>query len=125
MPAKKFWISTLIVALVSALLALPAYAQSPARAPDPVSGPALGQTLSTRGPVIEAYVDRTTLSTDEWLTLTVAIDAFEAMLAEPQLPALDGFEVIATSSSTEMSLTNGQATVKDTYVWGLIVGIAP
>ncbi len=111
MPAKRFWISTAIVMVLSALLALPAYAQSP--------GPVSDQTLGQRGMVIEAQVDRTTLSTDEWLTLTVAIDAFEAMLAEPRLPALDGFEVIGTSTSTEMSLNNGRATVKDTYIYQL------
>ena len=49
--------------------------------------PASAQTPS----LIHAEVDRTSLSTDEVLVLTVRIDASSGLTASPVMPALDGF----------------------------------
>lgn len=65
--------------------------------------------------VVWAEVDRTTLSTDEWLTLTVTVDAIDGMLAQPILPRLDGFEVVSSGSSTQMDVVNGRMSVKTLY----------
>lgn len=58
------------------------------------------------GGVVTAEVDRTSLSTDEVLLLTVTVDlATDA--GQPSLPALDGFDLLSSSNSAQFHLGNG------------------
>ncbi len=69
------------------LLAWPAYAQKP--------------------DIVTAEVDRSELTTDEYLKLSVKINLDYGSITEPVLPPLDGFDFIGTSTSTSMSIVNG------------------
>ena len=69
------------------LTILPAYAQGPAP--------------------LTAQVDRTTLSTDDILTLTVTVAADLTNLPQPMLPSLAGFNMVGNSTSTQISIVNG------------------
>jgi hypothetical protein len=68
--------------------------------------------------VISATVDRTTLTTDDLLTLNVTIDR-AAGASEPVLPALDGFNLLGTSSGTEISILNGDMNIRLAYTYYL------
>ena len=65
---------------------------------------------------ITAVTDRTTLTTDETLVLTVDVQGADA---EPQLPYLDGFDVVATGSSTNLSIVNGAISRSNSYQYRL------
>ena len=67
---------------------------------------------------ITATVDRNTLTTDDVLTLSVAIDANNGT-PQPLMPPLDGFNIISTSTSTNMSLINGVVSGQVTYLYFL------
>ena len=82
----KIYITVLSTIFLS-LLSIPVYAQAPT--------------------VITAEVDRSTLTTDEVLILSVTIATGSAAASEPRLPALDGFDLVATSTSTQLSIING------------------
>jgi len=58
-------------------------------------------------------VDRTTLTTDEVLVLTVVV--VNANDLRPQLPALDGFRISNSSSSYQVSIVNGSVTSNNTF----------
>ena len=79
------------------------------------AGPAFAQHPE----VITADVDRTVLSTDEVLMLTVAINASSSLSAPPALPALNGFQAMGSSSSTQISLINGDMSVREVYQYQL------
>ncbi|MEA3336528.1 MAG: BatD family protein [Chloroflexota bacterium] len=85
--------------LILGLVAIPGYAQGP--------------------DVITATVDRTDLTTDEWLTLTVAISGRENSAAQPSLPALDGFQFAGSSSGTQISMVNGATSFQTVYNYRL------
>jgi hypothetical protein len=57
--------------------------------------------------VISASVDRTRLSTDETLTLVVTINADVSNPPNPSLPSLEGFTVVGSGSSSQISIVNG------------------
>lgn len=69
--------------------------------------------------IITAEVDRTAITTDDILLLTVSVDAAAGNASDPALPALDGFNVIGTSSGTQISLINGAFSMKATYRYQL------
>ena len=56
---------------------------------------------------LSATVDRTTLTTDDSLTLTVVVSSSGRNAPRPQLPDLDGFTVLGSSTSSQMSIVNG------------------
>jgi hypothetical protein len=71
-----------------------------------------------------ASVDRTQLGLDDRLTLTVSILGQDiGGIAEPELPPLDGFEIVGTntSSSSQFSFVNGKMTSSKTmdYIYSL------
>lgn len=78
------------------------------------AGPAAAQDDA----IITATVDRTTLTTDDLLTLTVTVDR-AAGGSEPVLPALDGFSLLGTSSGTQISIINGDMSVLMAYTYYL------
>ncbi len=87
MNKKHKILGTIIGAILFSLLSLPAYAQTQ--------------------DVVFAEVDRNELSTDEFLTLSVTINTGSGPASEPGLSNLDGFDVVGTSTSTQMSIING------------------
>jgi hypothetical protein len=77
----------IISAILLTLLAWPAHAQKP--------------------DIVTAEVDRSELTTDEYLNLSVNINLDYGSITEPVLPPLDGFDFIGTNTSTSMSIING------------------
>jgi hypothetical protein len=88
-------LSVTIITIVLGLVVVPAYAQSPTP--------------------LTAEVDRTSLSTDEILKLTVKVDATKGSISPPQLPLLDGFDVLSSSSGTQITSVNGDMSVFKAY----------
>lgn len=68
---------------------------------------------------LTATVDRTSLSTDETLTLTVTLDATVSNPPKPALPALEGFNIMGSSSSSQISIINGAITSQQSYSYRL------
>lgn len=78
--------------------------------------PAFAQTPS----VIKAEVDRTHLSTDEILVLTVTINAASGRgETSPNVPPFTGFEVLSRSSGSQISIINGDMSMSETYTYML------
>ncbi len=75
--------------------------------------PALGQSPIT------AEVDRTSLSTDETVALTVRINGTTGNPTAPELPPLDGFQVVGSSSGTQIRVVNGAFSSSATYTYHL------
>lgn len=75
--------------------------------------PALGQSPIT------AEVDRTSVSTDETVALTVRINGNTGSPAAPQLPPLESFQVVGTSSGTQIRVVNGAFSSSATYTYHL------
>lgn len=69
---------------------------------------------------IHAEVDRTVLSTDEMLVLTVTVSSTTAFnTPTPNLPDLQGFQVVGTSSSSQLSIVNANITSRLVRVYRL------
>lgn len=71
-----------------------------------------------QAPVV-AQVDRTALSTDEMLTLTVVVNAASMNPPAPSLPSLQGFNVVGTSTSSQISMVNGAVNSRLSYLYRL------
>ena len=97
MKKSKLIVVALVTLLLVGVFALPALAQSP----------------------VTAEVDRTRLSTDEALLLKVTIDSSAGQATQPVLPALDGFELLGSSSGTQISIVNGDMNMQATYSYSL------
>ena len=95
MKRAKYLIVVVIVALLLVAGVLPAAAQS--------GGP------------VSAQVDRTSLTTDDRLTLVVTVDASAGDASQPMLPALDGFQVLGSSRGSQMSIINGIMSSQNYY----------
>jgi hypothetical protein len=99
-----------LMPIVLAVLVLPFAGIGTAWAQDPGQGP---------GP-IHAEVDRTALSTGETLLLTVTANSASILDApRPGLPALQGFNVVGTSTSSRISIINGEITGQVVYLYQL------
>ena len=94
---KKHLFSTLIVLLILGVMALPALGQAP----------------------VTAEVDRNFLSTDDALVLTVTIDTSAGDAARPTLPTMNDFQILGSSSGTQITVVNGDMTVQETYSYSL------
>ncbi|UCC53519.1 MAG: BatD family protein, partial [Anaerolineaceae bacterium] len=97
MKKTKVFVVTIISLLLIGVFALPGSAQSP----------------------VTAEVDRNRLSTDEVLVLKVTIDSTAGQASQPALPALDGFEILGSSSGTQISIVNGDMNMQATYSYSL------
>lgn len=84
--------------------------------------------LITGGPIraqsagqdpIFAEVDRTSLSTDETLTLTVTVSGGMLSTPRPALPDLQGFQILSSQSSSQISIVNGDISSRVVYVYRL------
>jgi hypothetical protein len=69
--------------------------------------------------VITASVDRTSLSTDETFTLAVTINADVSNPPNPTLPSLEGFTVMGSGSSSQISIVNGAMSSQLIYSYRL------
>ncbi|HSR30317.1 MAG TPA: BatD family protein [Anaerolineae bacterium] len=100
-PKFKYLLSILVAVLILPLVgtgAVQAQAQSP----------------------IHAEVDRTALSTDEVLVLTVTVSSTTVFnTPAPKLPDLQGFQVVGTSSSSQISIVNANITSQLIWVYHL------
>ena len=90
---------TIISAIIFSLLSIPAFAQSQE--------------------VVRAEVDRSEITIDEFLTLSVWVDTGYGPASEPALPAMEGFDVVGTSTSTQMSIINGSVTSEKVFHYTL------
>jgi hypothetical protein len=97
MKSKRILLITVVSLLLLGALALPAGAQSP----------------------VTVEVDRTQLTTDETLTLTLTVEAMGGQASAPSLPSLDGFQVLGSSSGTQVSIINGDMQSQATYRYTL------
>jgi hypothetical protein len=94
---KKVAISTFLSVIILAVATVSGFAQSP----------------------VTAEVDRTSLSTDESLVLTVRASADPASASAPTLPPLDGFRLDGTSSGRSISILNGSFALESVYQFHL------
>jgi hypothetical protein len=70
--------------------------------------------------LIYAEVDRTALSTDETLLLTVTVNSGSILNAvTPNLPDLQGFQVVGTSTSSQISIVNADITSQVVHLYRL------
>jgi hypothetical protein len=70
-------------------------------------------------PQITATVDRTALSTDEVVNLTVTLTTGGLDAPRPALPSLDGFNVVGTSRSSQLNIINGSVSSQVAYLYRL------
>lgn len=68
---------------------------------------------------ITASVDRTTLTTDDVLTLTINVNTGSTNPPQPTLPALTGFNVLGTSTATQINMINGAISTRLSYSYQL------
>jgi hypothetical protein len=94
---KKLLFTTILTVLLLGAMALPALGQSP----------------------VTAEVDRNFLSTDDALVLTVTIDTSAGDAARPTLPTMNDFQILGSSSGTQITVVNGDMTVMETYSYSL------
>ena len=97
-PAIKYLLAILVVSLLFPFLGL---------------GTALAQS-----PIV-AEVDRAALSTDETLTLTVTLYTSILDSPTPSLPDLQGFQVVGSSTSTQIGIINGDIQTQAVYAYRL------
>ena len=69
--------------------------------------------------VITASVDRTKLSTDETLTLAVTLNTNDSNPPNPTLPSLEGFTIVGSGTSSQISIVNGAMSTQLIYSYRL------
>lgn len=79
--------------------------------------------LTTQGTLAQqpltAEVDRTSLTTDDLVTLTVVVRSSALTTPRPTLPPLDGFDVVGSSSSSQINVINGEMSAEASYHYRL------
>lgn len=68
---------------------------------------------------LTAQVDRTELTTDDTLRLTLTLQTSDGSAPQLTLPVLDGFRVIGSSTASQFSSVNGALSSSMTYVYQL------
>ncbi|MFC2042728.1 BatD family protein [Chloroflexota bacterium] len=81
--------------------------------------PAFAQSNSGNNPTITAEVDRYHVSTDETVMLTITVDVKGSSPSKPQLPLLEGFTIIRSSSGAQIKVVNGAMSIQETYQYNL------
>ena len=71
---------------------------------------------SAQSPVT-AEVDRNQISTDETVMLTITLRGGNA--GRPEIPMMDGFQIVSTSKSTQISIINGKISSQAVYYYVL------
>lgn len=75
------------------------------------------QSVTSQPSPVTAAVDRTTLSMNERVNLTVTVTGSEA--GQPQIPVLDGFQIVGTSSASQIRIINGAVSSQVSYRYTL------
>jgi hypothetical protein len=70
------------------------------------------------GPVT-IEVDRTSMTTDDFLTLTITVSADSMNAPQPALPDLLGFNLVGSNSSSQISIINGAMSTQTVYQYQL------
>lgn len=78
-----------------------------------------GQAVRAQDSPLQVTVDRTELSTDDRLTLSVTVRGTQTGLPQPALPTLPDFNIEGQSNSSQMTLINGDLTVNLTSYYVL------
>ena len=68
---------------------------------------------------IQAQVDRTNITTDESLVLTITIEGVGGNAAKPMMPYLDGLNIVGSSMSSQISIINGRSSASTVYLYRL------
>ncbi len=68
---------------------------------------------------IQAEVDRTNLTTDESLVLTITVQGLGNNVSEPEIPYLDGLNIVGSSTSSQISIINGNTSTSRVYQFRL------
>jgi hypothetical protein len=80
----------------------------------------LAAPVSAQGSInVTAEVDRTTISTDDLLTLTLTVAGDYQQLGEPQMSLMTGFNVVGSSRSSQFSMVNGAVTARTVFSYRL------
>jgi hypothetical protein len=66
-----------------------------------------------------AKVDRTSLSTDQTLTLELTLSGAFVNAGKPDFPALQGFSVVGSSQSSQFSMVNGKTSSQVSFIYQL------
>lgn len=69
---------------------------------------------------IKAEVDKTKINTDEVLTYKLIITSDEKNILNPQFPKFDGFGVLSTAQTSQVSFTKGIQKIGFIYVFILV-----
>lgn len=72
---------------------------------------------SAQGSPVSATVDRANVPLNQTLTLTITIN--ESGGSRPSLPTIDGLRVIGTSTSNQISMINGEVSMRNSYIYTL------
>jgi hypothetical protein len=64
-------------------------------------------------------IDRTSLTTDDFLTLTITVSADLMNAPQPALPDLLGFNLLGSNSSSQISIINGAMSTQTVYQYQL------
>jgi hypothetical protein len=80
-----------------------------------VSWPGLAQAQSP----ITAHVDRNSLAADEQLVLSVTVSGDFLKIPQPDISQLADFVVVSSSTSTQVSIVNGQMTSQGVFIYSL------
>jgi len=66
-----------------------------------------------------ASVDRTSVTSDETVTLELTLSGAFRASDQPQIPPLEGFAVVGTSQSSQFSMVNGTVSTRVSFVYRL------
>ena len=68
---------------------------------------------------ITAQVDRNSLAADEQLVLSVTVSGDFLKIPQPDISLLEDFVVVSSSTSTQVSIVNGQMTSQGVFIYRL------
>ena len=68
---------------------------------------------------LSATIDRSSLTTDDLLTLTLTISGGNNNMPQPQQPVLEGFNVVSSGTSSQVSIVNGSMTAQKSTIYHL------
>ena len=76
-------------------------------------------TVQAQQSPLTASVDRTSLTTDDLLTLTVTISGQNSNMPQPQQPVLEGFNVVSSGTQSQVSIANGAMSAQQSTIYHL------
>ena len=122
LPKGMRFLPALLMVLGMLFCPQPASAQSACSCPTSGSFESrLVVSLQQEEPPLIVEIDRSSISSDETLLLTVTIrlGTLSLSVPRPELPLLEDFRIVGSSSSTQVSIVNGSAHSEVTYQYRL------